>query len=102
VLDPDQQPILWLEHFDVAILLDNRSYGSSPGDDLRPAPYAYDHDGGRFWNATFGALRDAGEFGSSDNLVAFLARGSSVAARDFARAPDWNPRVTVRRRKDPR
>ena len=63
---PSQQPILWPEHFDVAILLDNRSYGSSPGDDFYPAPYAYvsasDHDGGPFWNAPFGALRDAGEF----------------------------------------
>ena len=47
-LDPDQQPILWPEHFDVAILLDDRSYGSSPGDDSSPAPYAY----GR-WNRSW-------------------------------------------------
>ena len=26
VLDPNQQPILWPEHFDLAILLDNRAY----------------------------------------------------------------------------
>jgi hypothetical protein len=37
-LDPDQQPILWPEYFDVAILLDNRSYRSLPGDDFHPAP----------------------------------------------------------------
>jgi hypothetical protein len=82
VLDPDQQPILWPEHFDVAILLDDRSYGSSPGDDLHPAPYAYvsahDHGGGRFWNAPFGALGDAGEFGSSDDLVAFWREGRAL------------------------
>jgi hypothetical protein len=30
VLDPEQQPILWPEHFDVAILLDDRAFGSSP------------------------------------------------------------------------
>jgi hypothetical protein len=74
----------------VAILLDERSYGSSPGDDFHPAPYAYvsahDHDGGHFWNAPFGALRDAG--GSVRATTGgFLARGSSVAARDLARAP---------------
>jgi hypothetical protein len=81
-LDPDQQPILWPEHFDVAILLDDRSYGSSPGDDFYPALYAYisahDHDGGQFWNVPFGALRDAGEFGSSGDLVAFWRAGRAL------------------------
>ena len=47
-------------------MLDDRSYGSSPGGDSYPAPYAYlsahDHDGSRFWNLPFGALRDAAEF----------------------------------------
>jgi hypothetical protein len=82
VLDPGQQPILWPEHFDVAILLDNRSYGSSPGDDSHPLPYSYvsahDHDGGPFWNAAFGALRDAGEFGSIKELVAFWREGRAL------------------------
>jgi hypothetical protein len=82
VLDPSQQPILWPEHFDVAILLDNRSYGSSPGDDFHPAPYAYisadDHDGGPFWNAPFGALRDAGEVRSTGDLVAFWREGRAL------------------------
>jgi hypothetical protein len=82
MLDPDQQPILWPEHFDVAILLDDRSYGSSPGDDFYPAPYAYvsaqDHDESQFWNVPFGALRDAGEFGSTDDLVAFWREGRAL------------------------
>jgi hypothetical protein len=82
MLDPDQHPILWPEHFDVAILLDNRSYGSSPGDDFHPAPYAYvtahDHEGGPFWNAPFGALRDAGEVRSTDDLVAFWREGRAL------------------------
>jgi hypothetical protein len=85
VLDPGQQPILWPEHFDVAILLDNRSYGSSPGDDSHPAPYAYvsahDHDGGPFWNAPFGALRDAGEFTSTGDLVALWREGRALLRR---------------------
>ena len=82
MLDPDQQPILWPEHFDVAILLDNRSYGSSPGDDFYSAPYAYvsarDHDAGPFWNAPFGALRDAGDFASAPDLVAFWREGRAL------------------------
>jgi hypothetical protein len=81
-LDPDQQPILWPEHFDVAILLDDRSFGSSPGDDFYSAPYAYvsasDHDGGPFWNVPFGALRDAGEFASAPDLVAFWREGRAL------------------------
>lgn len=81
-LDPEQQPILWPEHFDVAILLDDRSYGSSPGDDFHQTPYAYvsanDHDGEPFWNAPFGALRDAGEFRSTDHLVAFWREGRAL------------------------
>ena len=41
VMAPRQTPILWPEHFDVAILLDDISYGASPGDTFRAAPYAY-------------------------------------------------------------
>ena len=82
MLDPDQQPVLWPEHFDVAILLDDRSYGSSPGDDFYSVPYAYlsarDHDGGPFWNAPFGALRDAGEFASAPDLVTFWRGGRAL------------------------
>jgi hypothetical protein len=82
MLDPDQRPILWPEHFDVAVLLDNRSYGSSPGDDFHPTPYAYvsahDHDGGPFWNAPFGALRAAGEVCSTGDLVAFWREGRAL------------------------
>ena len=82
MLDPDQQPILWPEHFDVAILLDNRSYGSSPGDDSSLAPYAYvsahDHDSDPFWNAPFGAQRDAAEFTSIPDLVAFWRMGRAL------------------------
>jgi hypothetical protein len=82
LLDPGQQPILWPEHFDVAILLDNRSYGSSPGDDFHPMPYAYvsahDHDGGPFWNVPFGALRDADGFSSIEDLAAFWREGRAL------------------------
>jgi hypothetical protein len=85
VLDPDQQPTLWPEHFDVAILLDDRSYGSSPGDDFHSTPYAYvsehDHDDDPFWNVPFGALRDATEFSSTEELAAFWRQGRALLQR---------------------
>ena len=78
VLDPGQQPILWPEHFDVAILLDNHSYGSSPGDDFHPIPYMYvsahDHDSGSPSGMRHSARRDARIRGSIKELVAFWRR----------------------------
>jgi hypothetical protein len=86
LLAPDQQPTLWPEHFDVAVLLDERSYGSSPGDEFHSTPYAYvseyDHDENPFWNVSFGALRDAAEFSSTDELVAFWREGRVLLQRD--------------------
>jgi hypothetical protein len=38
---PAAEPILWPEHFDVAIEHDEATYGISPGDDDHPEPYAY-------------------------------------------------------------
>ena len=88
-LDPDQQPILWPEHFDVAILLDDHSFGSSPGDDFHATPYAYisahDHDDNPFWNAPFGALRDAGDVGSLEDLVAFWREGRALLRGELTR-----------------
>jgi hypothetical protein len=98
ILDPHQQPILWPEHFDVAILLDDRSYGSSPGDDFYSDPYAYvsarDHGGGPFWNAPFGALRDAGEFASASDLVAFWREGGALPS-GVSRRSDGSRGVTL-------
>jgi hypothetical protein len=72
---PRQTPILWPEHFDVAILLDDTSYGASPGDTFHAAPYAYvssgDHGDSEFWNAPFGAIRSHEQMHSIDDLVTF-------------------------------
>ena len=38
---PEQHPVLWPEHFDVAVTEDEVNYGVSPGDDFHPLPYAY-------------------------------------------------------------
>ena len=35
------EPILWPEHFDLAIELDEVNYGFSPGDEAHAEPYAY-------------------------------------------------------------
>jgi hypothetical protein len=57
---PDQHPVLWPEHFDVAATDDEVAYGVSAGDDYHPTPYAYigpwTQRSGPFWNAPFGAL----------------------------------------------
>jgi hypothetical protein len=75
VLAPRQTPILWPEHFDVAILLDDTSYGVSPGDAFHATPYAYvssgDHGGSDFWNAPFGAIRGHEQMHSLHDLVTF-------------------------------
>lgn len=59
---PDQHPVLWPEHFDVAVTADEVNYGVSPGDGFHAGPYAYvgpwalPEGGGEFWNASFGAF----------------------------------------------
>jgi hypothetical protein len=75
VMAPRETPILWPEHFDVAILLDDTSYGASPGDSFHAMPYAYvssgDHDDSDFWNAPFGAVRSHEQMHSIEDLVTF-------------------------------
>ncbi|ODQ85834.1 hypothetical protein [Mycolicibacterium holsaticum] len=57
---PESHPVLWPEHFDVAVADSEVNYGVSPGDDFHPTPYAYVGPWatvqGAFWNAPFGAV----------------------------------------------
>lgn len=57
---PECHPVLWPEHFDVAVTENEVNYGVSAGDDFHPMPYAYvgpwRSRQGAFWNAPFGAL----------------------------------------------
>jgi len=82
VVAPRQTPILWPEHFDVAVLLDDTSYGASPGDGFHPLPYAYvsssAHDGSEFWNAPFGAFRSHQDLGGIEDLVRFWREGQGL------------------------
>lgn len=81
---PGQPPILWPEHFDVAITLDEVNYGVSPGDRHIAVPYAYvgpfEPRQGDFWNAAFGAARTLAELGDAAAVVRFFRAGRDLAA----------------------
>jgi hypothetical protein len=83
-IDHDVEPVLWPEHFDLAIAADEVNYGVSPGDAGQPQPYAYvgpwKPRDGEFWNAPFGALRLADETTDPHTLAAFFAEGRRLAA----------------------
>ncbi len=76
---PESEAVLWPEHFDVGIALDEVNYGASPGDSGIATPYAYvgpwEHREGDFWNASFGAARLASELDTVDAIVAFYEDG---------------------------
>ena len=78
---PDEQPVLWPEHFDVAIRVDGVNYGVSPGDDYLPEPYAYvgvdPVPADAYWNAPFGRTELVRDFADPAALSGFFA-----AARD--------------------
>ena len=82
-LAPDVEPVLWPEHFDLGIQLDEVNYGISPGDAGHPRPYAYVGPWklrtGPFWNAPFGALRAADELPDTAAVLAFFSEGRAAA-----------------------
>jgi hypothetical protein len=77
---PAQTPILWPEHFDVAIRADDTNYGVSPGDGFSEEPYAYvgvsaPPAGDPFWNAPFGAALPLRQLPDVAAITAFFAEG---------------------------
>jgi hypothetical protein len=82
-LASDVQPVIWPEHFDLAISLDEVNYGVSPGDAAHPLPYAYigpfTPREGDFWNAPFGAVREADDLPDTDAIAAFYEQGRQQA-----------------------
>jgi hypothetical protein len=78
-LAPGETPVLWPEHFDVGITVDEVNYGVSPGDDHLPEPYAYvgpwTPRTGAFWNAPFGAARTLAEL---PDILEFFRTGRSL------------------------
>ncbi|HEX3284204.1 MAG TPA: hypothetical protein VHT50_05985 [Mycobacterium sp.] len=79
LLAPGEEPVLWPEHFDVGIRVDDINYGVSPGDGYLAEPYAYvgadPIPGDPFWNAPFGAARPMTEFSDAAAVRAFFAEG---------------------------
>ena len=81
---PDAERVLWPEHIDVGIRVDDVNYGVSPGDSFSAVPYAYVGPdavtGDPFWNAPFGAALPLGPAPTADEIVAFFTQGRDVAA----------------------
>ncbi|MGA8248055.1 MAG: hypothetical protein WB797_14225 [Nocardioides sp.] len=86
---PDLEPVLWPEHFDLAITQGEVNYGVSPGDAHVAEPYAYVGPWaprtGDFWNTEFGAARPLTELDAVDALVAFFHEGARRAGSDPTR-----------------
>lgn len=81
---PALTPVLWPEHFDVAIRVGDVNYGMSPGDGFISEPYAYVGvgevpAGDVFWNAPFGAARPLWDLDGVGGIVAFFAEGRDRA-----------------------
>jgi hypothetical protein len=81
---PDATPVLWPEHFDLAITADEINYGVSLGDGHLPEPYAYvgpwrtrRHP---FFDAPFGAARPLRELPDPAAVAAYFAAGRAAAA----------------------
>jgi hypothetical protein len=76
---PEQEPVLWPEHFDLGISVAEVNYGVSPGDDAIPMPYAYvgPHTPvtGTFWNQPFGAARSLRDLPGVAAVVDFFREG---------------------------
>jgi hypothetical protein len=68
-------PVLWPEHFDLAVSVGSATCGVSPGDGFSGEPYAYvsvaNVPTGDLWNAPFGASLDARRLGGAADLEAF-------------------------------
>jgi hypothetical protein len=81
-LAPGERPVLWPEHFDIAVTVDRVNYGVSPGDATSDRPYAYvgpwEAVRGPFWNASFGAARPLHDLGSADAVLSFFRQGASL------------------------
>lgn len=89
-LAPGEDPVIWPEHFDIGVTVDEVNYGVSPGDDFSPGPYAYvgpwSVPQGDFWNAPFGAFRPLTEEATVEDLLTFFQAGRDAAAQGQASA----------------
>ena len=86
LLDSEQVPTLWPEHFDIGITRSEVNYGVSPGDALIGEPYAYvgpwQVPSGAFWNQSFGAARPLSQLSTPGAILEFFLAGEHHAAGD--------------------
>ena len=82
---PDEEPVLWPEHFDLGSTVNEVNYGVSSGDGYLDEPYAYvgpwAAQTGAFWNAPFGAARPLGPSPDPAAIVAFFEQGRAAVGR---------------------
>lgn len=87
-----QPPVLWPEHFDLAVTVDEVNLGVSPGDGYSPEPYAYvgpwDFDPSAepyvdspFWSAPFGATLRIDAAPDATALARFFSAGQTFVAQ---------------------
>jgi hypothetical protein len=82
-----QEPVLWPEHLDLGITVDEVNYGCSPGDAAINDPYLYvgPHAGppvrDDFWNTPFGAAVTADHIRSADDAADFFIHGRELTDR---------------------
>lgn len=79
-----ETPVLWPEHFDVAIRVHEMNFGVSPGDGFIEEPYAYvgvasPPAGDRFWNAPFGAAVPLRDLPDAPAVTGFFTDGRGRA-----------------------
>ena len=79
-----ETPVLWPEHFDVAIRVHDMNFGVSPGDVFLAEPYAYvgvasPPAGDTFWNAPFGAAVPLRELSAVPAVSGFFTEGRERA-----------------------
>jgi len=70
-----ETPVLWPEHFDLGITVDEVNYGVSPGDSSVPVPYMYVGPWkppaiDDYWNQPYGAARELPD--SAEEIEAFF------------------------------
>jgi len=84
---PEEERVLWPEHFDVAIALDEVTYGVSPGDSSIGVPYAYvspfskDDLDDEFWNQSFGSATPLADIGDPAAVAAYFMRGRALTGQ---------------------
>lgn len=81
---PQEQAVLWPEHFDLAVTVDAATYGVSPGDGFSAQPYAYvlppAPADDSFFDAPFGAARTWDLVPDAAGITAFFHEGRDRAA----------------------